>query len=190
MFDETQAKIIQATMNLVMEKGYSSTTTKDIALHAGINECTIFRKFHGKKDIVLSAMQLPEWNPGLEESDFTWCGDPESDLVSFAETYMRHVTPRMVKVFIGLRTPELYPDTAEGILKVPCVFKAVLLRYFQSMLVKGNIRNTDCESMSMAFLSMCFGFVFFRASFGEKLSALPEKQYISESVRIFLKGIG
>ena len=28
------------------------------------------------------------------------------------------------------------------------------------------------------------------ASFGEKLSALPEKQYISESVRIFLKGIG
>ena len=102
MFDETQAKIIQATMNLVMEKGYSSTTTKDIALHAGINECTIFRKFHGKKDIVLSAMQLPEWNPGLEESDFTWFGDPESDLVSFAETYMRHVTPRMVKVSICL----------------------------------------------------------------------------------------
>ena len=64
MFDETQAKIIQATMNLVMEKGYSSTTTKDIALHAGINECTIFRKFHGKKDIVLSAMQLQNGIPG------------------------------------------------------------------------------------------------------------------------------
>ena len=67
MFDETQKKIIDATMNLVMERGYSSTTTKDIAQRAGINECTIFRKFKGKKEIVLSAMQMQEWNPGLTE---------------------------------------------------------------------------------------------------------------------------
>ena len=60
MFDETQSKIIQATMDLVMERGYASTTTKDIASRAGINECTIFRKFKGKKEIVLSAMQLPQ----------------------------------------------------------------------------------------------------------------------------------
>lgn len=71
MFDETQEKIIQATMNLIMEKGYGGTTTKDIAKQAGINECTIFRKFKGKKDIVLSAMTLPEWNPQLKEEDFS-----------------------------------------------------------------------------------------------------------------------
>ena len=63
MFDETQCKIIHATMELIMERGYTAATTRDIADRAGINECTIFRKFKGKKEIVLSAMTLSEWNP-------------------------------------------------------------------------------------------------------------------------------
>ena len=66
MFDETQNKILNSTMMLIMEKGYTATTTKDIAKKAGINECTIFRKFKGKKEIVAAAMSLPEWNPNLK----------------------------------------------------------------------------------------------------------------------------
>ena len=65
MFDETQIKIIDATMTIIVEKGYSGTTTKNIARLAGVNECTIFRKFDGKKEIILAAMSLPKWNPGL-----------------------------------------------------------------------------------------------------------------------------
>ena len=117
MFDETQNKIIRAAMKLVMERGYSATTTKDIAREAGINECTIFRKFKGKKEIILSAMKLPEWNPCLKKEDFSYCGDLEQDLLSFSKVYMKKVTPKMVKVSIGLRTPELFPDTADEILK-------------------------------------------------------------------------
>ena len=67
MFDETQNKIIDATMSLVMEKGYTSTTTKDIAKKAEVNECTIFRRFGSKKEIIAAAMTLPEWNPCLRE---------------------------------------------------------------------------------------------------------------------------
>ena len=48
MADETRERIIDATMNLIMDRGYSQTTTKDIASKAGVNECTIFRKFKGK----------------------------------------------------------------------------------------------------------------------------------------------
>ena len=159
MFDETQSKIIQATMDLVMERGYASTTTKDIASRAGINECTIFRKFKGKKEIVLSAMQLPQWNPKLSEDQFSYVGDLERDLCNFSQVYMEKVTPRMVKVSMGLRTPELYPDTAEGILEVPRVFKGVLVKYFTKM--QDQLCETDAESMAMMFLSMNFGFVFF-----------------------------
>ena len=187
MFDETQMKIINATMNLVMEQGYSSTTTKDIAHQAGINECTIFRKFQGKKDIVLSAMQLKEWNPDLQESSFEPIGELEKDLISFSVVYMSKVTPRMVKVSIGLRTPELYPDTAEGILKIPQTFKKVLINYFKSM--KNELVCTDYESMAMMFLSVNFGFVFLDASFGKRLTQLEKSEYIKNSVRIFLNGI-
>ena len=51
--DETSQKIIDATMSLIRDKGYVATTTKDIARLAGVNECTLFRKFQNKKDIVL-----------------------------------------------------------------------------------------------------------------------------------------
>ena len=187
MFDETQSKIIQATMDLVMERGYASTTTKDIASRAGINECTIFRKFKGKKEIVLSAMQLPQWNPKLSEDQFSYVGDLEGDLCDFSRVYMEKVTPRMVKVSVGLRTPELYPDTAEGILEVPRVFKKVLVKYFTEM--QDQLCETDVESMAMMFLSMNFGFVFLDASFGRKLTELEKEEYISNSVRIFVEGI-
>ena len=187
MFDETQIKIIYATMDLVMEKGYSSTTTKDIANKAGINECTIFRKFKGKKDIVLSAMQLKKWNPGLSESSFSYKGNLENDLMSFSRTYMTRVTPQMVKISIGLRTPELYPYTVEGILKVPQTLKKVLLKYFKEM--KNVLATDDYESMAMMFLSMNFGFVFLDASFGKKLNQLEKEEYIEKSVKFFVKGI-
>ena len=79
MFDETQMKILNSTMMLIMEKGYTATTTKDIAKKAGINECTIFRKFKGKKEIIVAAMSLPEWNPCLKESDFKYTGELVED---------------------------------------------------------------------------------------------------------------
>lgn len=63
MCDETQLRIIDATMTLIIEKGYSGATSKNIAKLAGVNESTIFRRFDGKKEIVLAAMELAKWNP-------------------------------------------------------------------------------------------------------------------------------
>ena len=57
MYDETQLKIIDATMTLILEKGYSGATTKNIAKLAGVNESTIFRRFDGKKKL-----SLLQWN--------------------------------------------------------------------------------------------------------------------------------
>ena len=93
----------------------------------------------------------------------------------------------MVKVSVGLRTPELYPDTAEGILEVPRVFKGVLVKYFTEM--QNQLCEEDAESMAMMFLSMNFGFVFLDASFGRKLTELEKEEYIANSVRIFVEGI-
>lgn len=190
MFDETQSKIMDATMSLVMEKGYTSTTTKDIAKKAEINECTIFRKFGSKKEIIAAAMTLPEWNPCLREEDFESTGDLITDLSSFSEVYMRKVTPKMVKISIGLRSPDLYDLTKDGIREVPDTFKKVLVDYFTKMQRLGKLQTDDIESLAVAFLALNFGFVFFKASFGDGLTALQSKEYIENSVRTFVNGIG
>lgn len=189
MFDETQQKIIHATMELIMERGYSCTTTKDIAVRAGINECTIFRKFKGKKDIVLEAMTLPEWNPQLKESDFTVVDELEADLISFSQTYFSKVTPRMVRISIGLRTPELFPDTAAGIMEIPNTFMKIVVAYLERMYQKGQIRNNDFQGMALQFLAMNLGFVFLKASFGDEFTEIQKEEYINNSVRTFINGI-
>lgn len=189
MFDETQEKIMEAAMELIMEKGYGAATTKEIAMRAGVNECTLFRKFAGKKDIAVSAMTLPRWNPQLKESDFHWTGDLEEDLKGFSRIYMQKVTPRMVQVAIGLRSPALYEETAPGIMAVPETFMKVLRRYFAEMGGKGLIKGRDYEGMAVQFLAMNFGFVFFRASFGDGLTAVEQEEYIRGSVHRFVCGI-
>lgn len=189
MFDETQSKILNATMLLIMEKGYTATTTKDIAKKAGVNECTIFRKFKGKKEIVVAAMSLPEWNPCLKESDFEYTGELVKDLCSFAKVYSKKVTPKMVKISLGLRSPDLYEITRDGIREIPDTFKKVLVKYFTEMQQQNKIKTDDIESLAVAFLAMNFGYVFFKASFGDELTELQTKEYIESSVCHFVNGI-
>lgn len=189
MFDETQNKILNSTMMLIMEKGYTATTTKDIAKKAGINECTIFRKFKGKKEIVAAAMSLPEWNPNLKESDFVYTGELVKDLCSFAEVYSQKVTPKMVKISLGLRSPDLYEITKDGIREIPDTFKKVLIKYFSEMQQQNKIQTDNIESLAVSFLAMNFGYVFFKASFGDELTELQTKEYIESSVCHFVNGI-
>ena len=189
MFDETQMKILNSTMMLIMEKGYTATTTKDIAKKAGINECTIFRKFKGKKEIIVAAMSLPEWDPCFKESDFEYTGELVEDLCSFAEVYSKKVTPKMVKISLGLRSPDLYEITKDGIREIPDTFKKVLVIYFTEMQKQNKIHTDDIESLAVAFLAINFGYVFFKASFGDELTELQTKEYIESSVRHFVNGI-
>ena len=189
MYDETQKKILDSAMMLIVEKGYTATTTKDIAKKAGVNECTIFRKFEGKKEIIKAAMSLPEWNPCLRESDFEYTGELVEDLCAFAQVYAGKVTPRMVKISLGLRTPDLYDITRDGIREIPDTFKRVLVRYFTEMRNQNKLETDDIESLAVAFLAMNFGFVFFKASFGDELTELKSREYIESSVRHFVNGI-
>ena len=74
-------------------------------------------------------------------------------------------------------------------MKVPQVLKNVLIRYFEEMLKKGKIKHKNTETLAMTFISIAFGFVFLDASFGNKLTSLSKKEYIENSVKIFIDGI-
>lgn len=189
MYDDTQLKIIDAAMTLIIDKGYSGATTKSIAALAGVNECTIFRRFREKKEIVLAALEMPKWNPGLKKEDFVYSGNLREDLISFSRVYMSKITPRMVKISIGLRTPELEDIALSGIMQVPMVFKNVLIEYFSMMQRKGQIKECDIEALAIQFISMNFGFVFLDASFGDKLVGIGKDEYMKNSVEVFANGL-
>ena len=102
---------------------------------------------------------------------------------------MSKVTPQMVKVSIGLRSAELQGAALPGIMKVPMVFKEVLVNYFTQMITEGKIRDCNVESLSLQFIAMNFGFVFLDASFGDQLVGVSREEYIRNSIRVFVSGI-
>ena len=90
--DETSQKIIDAAMVLIRDKGYAATTTKDIAREAGVNECTLFRKFKNKKEIILSGVEQEKWRGNMMPDVFQnvkW--DLRADLEMFMTEYMNRM---------------------------------------------------------------------------------------------------
>lgn len=188
--DETSQKIIDAAMALVRDKGYVATTTKEIAKAAGVNECTLFRKFASKKDIVLQGANQAGWRAGVVPEIFekaAW--DLQADLEMFMRAYIDRMTPDFVNLSIGLRAPQLYEETRQLIMKVPQAFLTTFTAYLNKMCEMGKIPKKDFETLALTVFSATFGYTFLQASFGKELTAIEKDQYINESVQMFVKGI-
>ena len=163
--DDTSQKIIDAAMHCIREKGYAATTTREIAGRAGVNECTLFRKFKSKKEIILQGVSQAEWRANITPDAFSqveW--DLQTDLEMFLRTYMDRMTADFVKLSIGLRAPQIYEETAPHIMKVPQVFLTALTDYLSR-------------------------YTFLNASFGKKLTDVEKEDYIKNSVQVLINGI-
>jgi AcrR family transcriptional regulator len=188
--DDTQQKIIDATMALIRDKGYVATTTKDIARMAGVNECTLFRKFKNKKDIVLNGIEQEKWRANVTPEifqDVVW--ELQPDLEMFMNVYMDRITTDFINLSIGLRAPQLYEETAPLIMKIPQAFVSSLISYFEKMTQKGKLPHTDFECLAMTIFSATFGYTFLKASFEQNLTKVSQKDFIKKCVEIFIKGI-
>lgn len=188
--DETSQKIIDAAMALVRDKGYVATTTKEIARAAGVNECTLFRKFESKKDIVLQGANQAGWRANVTPEIFEnveW--ELQADLEMFMKAYIDRMTPDFVNLSIGLRAPQLYEETKQLIMKVPQAFLMTLTDYLNQMCEKGKIPEKDFKTLALTVFSATFGYAFLNASFGKELTDIEKDTYIKESVQMFVKGI-
>lgn len=187
--DETSQKIIDAAMALIRDKGYVATTTKEIAKAAGVNECTLFRKFKSKKDIVLQGVNQAEWRANVTPEIFEnvkW--DLQADIEMFMRAYMDRMTPDFVNLSIGLRAPQLYEETSSLIMKVPQAFISSFVDYLNKMCEMGKIDKVDFDAVAMTIFSSTFGYTFLKASFGNELTKVEKDEYIKNSVQMFIKG--
>ena len=190
VLDETSQKIIDAAMTLVRDKGYVATTTKEIARVAGVNECTLFRKFQSKKDIVIQGANQTGWRANVIPEIFenvVW--ELETDLEMFMRAYMDRMTPDFVNLSIGLRAPQLYDETKPLIMKVPQAFLEAFTSYLNQMCEKGKIPQGDFQASAMTVFSATFGYTFLHASFGKELTEVEKDAYIKNSVQMFVKGM-
>jgi AcrR family transcriptional regulator len=77
--------ILDATLKVVTERGYSGATTKLIAETAGVGEVTLFRRFGNKETLILEAMRRDAAKLDREVSLYT--GQLEVDLIRVVRAY-------------------------------------------------------------------------------------------------------
>jgi AcrR family transcriptional regulator len=132
--------IFEATIDVLLAKGYAGATTKTIARKAGVNEVTLFRRYGSKAQLVAAAMTHEREQMAVDSIVYT--GDVTADLVRVVELY-HSATPRQSQLMLLIVSDMArYPDLRET-LQIPFQmvreFGRIITRYQE----EGQLREGD-----------------------------------------------
>ena len=97
---ETRRQILEATSNLLQEKGFDQTTTRDIAAAARVAAGTVFNYFASKEALVI-ALIAEALDDAAEAFETRLRGDESLDEALFAHVAvgLRHLAPH--RAYVG-----------------------------------------------------------------------------------------
>jgi AcrR family transcriptional regulator len=81
----SDSQILDAALEVIIERGYTGATTREIALKAGINEVTLFRRFGSKAKLMEAVVE--QRAKGFDAAGIEYTGDLEADLVRIVQFY-------------------------------------------------------------------------------------------------------
>lgn len=190
--------ILNASLILFAEKGYSNTSTKDISRLANVAEGTIFKHF-GSKENLLYASILPILSQSLED---LFPADMQHNLdrlktMSFPD-FLRHVLPERIdfagnnlKIWKIFLTEYLYQETMRDNLTtlIPkALFKEIngLLNLFKE---KEEILDWPNEEIIRLIISTVAGFVVAKSMNISQSSDSHSKDEIEHLILFLEKGL-
>lgn len=81
-----QEKVFSATVKIFVTHSYETTTIKDIADEAGVNEATLYRKYGTKAGLIEQALEHHLSDTPLDRVTYT--GDLKADLVAIVQAHI------------------------------------------------------------------------------------------------------
>jgi len=192
---DTAAKILSATAELIAERGYGATTTRAIAEQAGVNEVTIFRRFGSKLGILEALAEA--WTPNM--AGFAVDAIPEpadtlGTLRALAGIEVRQATqagPVAMRLVLDARTnPEIAQVMGEG----PGDNYAGLVAYLAERQQAGDLRDDiDPRVMAEAFFALTSQTVMSRQVLSGQSAppyGMDADEAAAQLLEVYLAGIG
>lgn len=154
----TEEKIVEAATDSIAERGFKATTTKDIAMLAGVSEMSVFRHFGSKKAILAAIIhhytfEYPIEN-GLREQ-LTW--ELETDLLLLARMQYEFNLKNEKAILIRFRESRKLVEYGIDVKEDPTRLKQFFIEYFDEMYRRGKIIRADNEKLAIHFMSFNFG---------------------------------
>lgn len=190
-FPTTSEKILLATIELMAEKGYDGTTTKEIALAAGVNEVTLFRHFGTKERLLEAAFSRFHYgnemtklfNEGLK-------GILHEDLIMVSRTYHNIMNQNRKLISIALKGSSTLPDSVlQEASRNPKHLKSLLAEYLTKMSSEGKVISSNPDIQALSFMWMNYGAFISGLNAEEATSEDTLNEFIEESVNIFTKAL-
>jgi AcrR family transcriptional regulator len=187
-------KILESAMKLFAGKGFSGTTTKEIAEKAGVNEALIFRYFSTKRDLYGSIIEKKiNEEPGIEKPLERYRRTKDDWYI------LRSVALRMFdkcggdpdfirllhySALEGHELSDMFFDTyVEYINKL-------LSEYIKDRISDGAFKKVNPLVAARAFIGMVINYIIVQELFREKRKGNIKKEDLVESfVTIFLEGM-
>lgn len=192
ILEETDSRIIEATLELLGKVGYKGTTTREIARMAGVNEVTLFRKFGSKGALVREATSHAQarLKEAFEEKNLERTGDVMVDVTSLTLSLMEVLAKRADSVSAILFESRSEPYMQHAAESLMTSALGVAHEFFQGYAAELHLDAADVESLSLSIVSFCFFRVVVRERIlGLRLESRGRKVELENHARLLLKGV-
>ncbi|NCA80268.1 MAG: TetR/AcrR family transcriptional regulator, partial [Sphingobacteriia bacterium] len=167
---DKQINIMSAAIEIFAKKGYSATTTSEIAKRAGVGEGTIFHYYKTKKDLLLSIPIYLSNSPiskgfvkdliKIFENPYEKFEDLLRDIISNRKDFLSQNIPLIKVLFQEIPLhPELRTNIAETIL-FPAMDKLIMA--IDRFKKQGQIVDIPSHSIVKLMLTSILGYFFVR----------------------------
>jgi len=156
--DITRQKLLQATLELISQKGYNGATTREIASLAGVSELTLFRRFGRKEKLFEEMLQTFTFIPRLQDLIEEAEGKPLADsLQEIGIRFLQTLRERRSLVQVLLSEVSHYPQMVRNIHHQMIDNQARTLEGFlESRQGHGEIQPYDMDLPAFAFFRVLF----------------------------------
>jgi len=189
-----RGRILETSMKLFAEKGFSGTTTKEIAERAGVNQALIFRYFSTKRDLYGAIIEKKiEEEPGIEEPLKKYKETKDDRLIfkSIANKMFDKCgnDPDFIRLlhYSALENHELSDMFFDTYVEYVIM---LLSEYIKDRISGGFFKEVNPLLAAKAFIGMVINYIIVQELFGEKKDKRIKQEDVAEVfVKIFLEGI-
>lgn len=195
--ENKEEKILKSAIKLFSQKGFSATTTSEIAKDAGVAEGTVFRYYKTKKHLLIKVMgklievmseELIENSAGKILKENQNINDKEilkMLLMDRLEVFNKYWD--IIQVVIT--EMQFHKDIRESFLKnVVFKVKDVLSEFIERGIAKGRFKNFDSMVVSRTLIGTFMAYIIQKKIMGENILS-ENGQEIDEIIELFLNGL-
>jgi AcrR family transcriptional regulator len=187
----TQEAILDAAYRLFSQKGFGTTTTREIAEQAGVNELTLFRHFQNKynllSQVVIQYATLAKLEMMFKETEKL---SFEEGFHYFARALLQQFEEKYPMIRLMIIEASSNPDVKAVVGPIPVKLRQTLVKHLERGVTQGHVReDLDLELVAQSFLWIFMSYVLTRSDAGPKFCPFPAEEVVQASTEIFLKGI-